>query len=275
MRSHDFWQNKTVIITGGSSGIGLAVAEALAARGARLGLMARSAEPLNAVRARLIANGHVVHCCAADVRIADATRTALQQLEAALGPCDVLIACAGIQRNTRGEQFDTAEAADVVQTNLLGVIHTIGPIVNGMVARGRGQIVVISSIAALLGLPRISVYCATKAALRTMMNGLGVDLHGTGVRLTTIFPGFVDTPLISAHNPGITRSRLVPSEAARRIISAIEAGKRECWFPWRTRLLGMAAARLPYGLFRRLCGLLPSRSRDAARQRAASNDHAT
>lgn len=274
MQPTDFWRDKTVIITGGSSGIGLALAEALAPRGARLGLIARRPEQLNDATARFTARGAIAQGCPADVRDADSIQNALLELERGLGPCDILIAGAGIQRNTRGEQFDTAEAADVVQTNLLGVIHTIGPILPGMVARSRGRIVVISSIASLLGLPRISVYCATKAALRTLMDGLGVDLHRTGVKLTTICPGFVDTPLISAHNPGITKSKLTPQYAALRIIAAIEAGQREVWFPWRMRLFATAATLLPYGVYRRLCGFLPSRSRDAARQRAASNDHA-
>jgi len=246
-----FWRDKCVIITGASSGIGAALAAHLAERGARLGLIARRREPLEQFAGGLGPQATVA-VSPADVSDGASVRAAVADVEARLGPCDVLIANAGIHRYTPGYQFDADEAVAVLRTNLLGAVQTIGAVLPGMVERRRGHIVGVASIAAMLGLPDVAAYSASKAGLVTFLEGLRVDLHRFGVRVTTICPGFVDTPMIADHDRSQMRHVLPPGEAARRIARAIERGRCEYWFPWQTWLLARFGRALPVRLYTRL-----------------------
>jgi short-subunit dehydrogenase len=117
----------------------------------------------------------------------------------------------------------------------------------------------VASIAAMLGLPEVGAYSASKAALVTLMESLRVDLHRFGIKVTTICPGFIDTPLIADHPRSVLKFMLQPDEAARRIARAIERGRAEYWFPWQMWLAARLARALPFGLYRRLCARLPKR----------------
>jgi short-subunit dehydrogenase len=252
-----FWQGKCVIITGASSGIGRALAEELAGHGAKVGLIARQREKLAELAAALESAGRQAAFAPADVTDTQQVRQACQSLEGALGPCDVLIANAGIHRYTPGGAFNPDDANAVFATNVQGVVNTVGAVLPGMVARRRGHLVAVASIASMLGLPEVGAYSASKAAVVTLMESLRVDLHRYKVRVTTICPGFVDTPMIAAHGPAVLKFVLSPTEAAPRIAHAIERGRREYWFPWQMRVLAWVGRLLPFGIYRRVCARLP------------------
>jgi short-subunit dehydrogenase len=257
MGAGSFWHQKCAIITGASSGIGWKLAELLAARGARVGLLARR-EPLLNELARLITSrsGRATFAVA-DVTDLRQVRTALRTLEDELGPCDVLIANAGIYRKTNGREFDPAKANAVVATNLQGVIHAIGAVLPGMVKRRRGHLAAVSSIAGTLGLPGAAAYSASKAAVITLLESLRLDLRPLGIKVTTICPGYVDTPMITDQDRAKVKNLVSAEDAARRIVRAIERGRAECWFPWSTRLSTRLARWLPCSLYDRIMVHLP------------------
>ena len=262
----EFWQDKCVLITGASSGIGWALAAHTAARGARVGLLARREEKLAELARSIESGGGRAAFAVADVADPDQIEQALRLLEESLGPCDVLIANAGVHHYTRGDVFNVDDARAVFATNVNGVINAIGAVLPAMLERRSGHLVAVASIAAMLGLPEVGAYSASKAALVTLMESLRVDLHRFGIKVTTICPGFVETPLIANHPRSVLKFVLQPEEAARRIARAIERGKAEYWFPWQMWLAARLARALPFGLYRRVCERLPRRgSEDSGR----------
>jgi 3-hydroxy acid dehydrogenase / malonic semialdehyde reductase len=187
----------TVLITGASSGIGRACATAFAAEGARLVLIARRSQRLEEVAAQLLADfGAEVRCIPLDVALR--TEVEVQLSPQGLGPAwsqiDVLINAAGLARGV-----DTIQAADpddwdaMLDTNVRGVLSVTRAVLPGMIERGRGHIVNLGSIAARDTYRGGAVYCATKAALDRITTGLRIDVLGTGVRVSTVDPGLVET----------------------------------------------------------------------------------
>lgn len=249
MVAHPFWRDKCVIVSGASSGIGRAVAELAAQRGGKVGLLARRQDRLEAAVTAIRSASGTAELAVADVTDAAQTQAAIQQLEQALGPCQVLVANAGIYRQTDATTFSAAAARDVLQVNTMGVVNLIGAVLPGMVERKSGAICGVASIAAMLGLPGSGAYCASKAAVVTLLESLRVELHDVGIRVTAVCPGFVDTPLITDDDRH--RELIISAEdAARRICWAVERGKAEYWFPWRTWLAARVGRALPHSWYR-------------------------
>ena len=226
-----------VFITGASSGIGAALALFYASRGARLGLVGRRREALDAL-ARSLPGEHTVYVL--DVR----DRARLHAAAADFlrrGPVDIVIASAGISVGTLTEAAEDFPVFQAIQeTNVLATVATFEPFIAGMRERGGGRLVGIASVAGVRGLPGAGAYSASKAAVKAYCESLRVELHGTGVRVVTISPGFIRTPM-TARNP-YRMPFLMPVEAfARSAGRHIDRGTRSVVIPWQ---MGVLAALL-------------------------------
>jgi short-subunit dehydrogenase len=244
----EFWKDRVVFVTGASSGIGEALAIRLGERGARLALFARRADLLRALAGRIEARGGRAIVLAGSVTQRGAVVDAVRRASDALGPVDVLIANAGIGAPTPGVALDPVLATEIVEVNLVGALNSVSACLPSMLARGRGHVVAIASLAAFRGFPGSAAYCASKAGMRALFESLRVDLAPRGIRVTTVCPGYVDTPMVAA-----SRSRMpflqAADPSALRILRAIERGRREVLFPWQTVLLTRVLAALPAGLY--------------------------
>jgi short-subunit dehydrogenase len=181
---------RSLLITGASSGIGEALALAYAAPGVALALSGRDAVRLEAVAAACRQRGATVQAAVLDVTDAAAMAGWIEAVDSAV-PVDLVIANAGVGAGTEGG-FETAEQTrSVFAVNLDGVLITVLPLIPRLVARRRGQIALMSSLASFRGFPGAPTYCASKAALRIWGEGLRGDLHRHGVEVSVICPGFV------------------------------------------------------------------------------------
>lgn len=183
--------DKTVLITGASSGIGRSCARAFAQSGARLLLCARRGQRLTDLAAQLKAECHTF---VLDVRDRDATETAIGSLPQEWAGVDVLVNNAGLAAGLAPlHEGDVDDWDRMIATNLRGLLNVTRPVVRGMVSRGCGHVINIGSIAGHEAYPGGAVYCATKAAVGKITEGLRMDLLGTGVRVSTVDPGMVET----------------------------------------------------------------------------------
>ena len=239
-----FWTDKTVMITGASSGIGKGLALELSTRGAKLGLVARRQNLLDEIVDAIRLRGAKAFAVAADVRDADAMKAAADRIRAELGPIDVLIANAGIGTTSHISQLDPHHVANVISINVLGAANSVAAVVPQMVERGQGQLVAISSLAAYRGLPKSAAYCASKAAMSAYFESVRIDLRGTGVGVTIIHPGFIKTPLTAGRDAKMPYLMEL-DEAIPKIVSAIEKGKKSIAFPWQLASVVRAGMFMP------------------------------
>jgi len=245
---------KVAVVTGASSGIGWAMAKVLAADGCKVGLVARREDQLRALAAEIAAAGGTAAVAAADVSDRAATEAAIASVRAALGPIDLAIANAGFGRPTLLNPVNMADVETTFRVNLMGVIYTFAAVMPEMLARKTGQLVAISSLAGYRGLPGESAYCASKAAVNTYMDGLRMHLRGTGVKATTVCPGFIKTPMTAGTDPKHMPLLMEADDAARRIVRAIRAGKKVYNFPRRLSLLVKLSRWLPDWAVTRVMG---------------------
>jgi short-subunit dehydrogenase len=231
-KPQNYWHEKTVFITGASSGIGRALALDVAKRGARVGLIARREELLREVARTICAEGGVADYRIADVKETQAMAGAVGDLEDSVGVCDVAIAGAGVYRKTSVDAFSTAKVQEVFATNVFGVTNLFAAVLPRMLERGTGHVAVIASIAGLLGLPQGGAYSGSKAAVIAMLQSLRLELVPRGIQVTTICPGYVDTAMITDYERRTIKSVVSAEEAARRIARGLERGSSEIAFPW-------------------------------------------
>ena len=226
-----FWHEKTVMITGASSGIGRGLALELSRRGAKVGLVARRADSLAELVQEIASAGGKALALPADVMNADSLRGAADQMRSELGPIDVLIANAGVGATIDAAELKGSAVANVINVNVLGAANSVEAVVPEMVKRGRGQLVVISSLAAYRGLPKSAAYCASKAAVSAFFESLRLDLQPRGIAVTIIHPGFIKTPLTAGRQAQMP-FLMELDDAVQKIVSAIERRKKSYAFPW-------------------------------------------
>jgi 3-oxoacyl-[acyl-carrier protein] reductase len=225
------WRDKVTVITGASRGIGRAVALAAAAKGAPVGLIARSEDELASVLAEAGGRGAVA---VADVADAAALKRAIASLETVLGPTEVLVANAGIGAYGAFAEVTDDEMTNLVAVNVLGMMHAIRAVIPGMISRRRGHIVTIGSIAGRIGSPFEALYSATKFAGVGLTEALVVELEPYGVGVSMVQPGPVATGFGEARGHPYDRKRpkAVPAEdVADAVIRAVEAGRHEQYVP--------------------------------------------
>jgi short-subunit dehydrogenase len=245
------WANKVVFITGASSGIGRSLAVELGRKGAALGLLARRADNLRELEGEVQAAGGRALALPADVRDAVAVRAAADALRAHFGRIDVLVANAGLIVTTPTSALEPNEVANVMSVNVVGAVNCVTAVVPEMLKQGSGQLVAISSLAAYRGLAKSGAYCASKAALSTFFESIRVDLRGTGVDVTIIHPGFINTA--STSDRKARRPFLVElDDATQKIIYAIEARKRSYAFPWQLASICRLGLLVPNSLYDRI-----------------------
>jgi short-subunit dehydrogenase len=249
-------QNTVVIVTGASSGIGRALALILGTEGYRVGLIARRRDELETMAAKITAAGGFADAAAADVGDRAALRAAIAEIETRLGPADVLVANAGFGAPTRLDPLNTADVEQTIRVNLMGVIYAIEAVLPAMIARRSGHLLAVSSLAAFKGLPGESAYCASKAGVNAYMEGLRIALRSSGVTVTTVCPGFVETPMTPMDS---ATPFLMSAEAAARRIARLIAGRRGgvARFPLPMSLLMSLIARLPDAVVARLVRVEP------------------
>ncbi|MHB1558913.1 MAG: SDR family NAD(P)-dependent oxidoreductase [Isosphaeraceae bacterium] len=244
------------IVTGASSGIGRALAVRLASSGYRVGLIARRAELLECLRDEIAAGRGLAVAEVADVAAPprDALRGSVARIEEQLGPADVMVANAGFGAPTHLDPLNIVDVEQTFRVNLMGVIYSIEAVLPGMLARRSGQIVAVSSLAGDKGLPGESAYCASKAAVNIYMEGLRIALRKMGVVVTTVCPGFVQTPM-TPMDAAATPFVMSAEAAADRIARLIEGRRGGVHrFPRRMALLMSLIARLPDTLVARIVG---------------------
>ena len=279
------------VISGASSGLGLALAKHYLKQGAVVGIMARRAHLLQALVEQF---PHQIHCYPLDVRDTAAMQAAAQDFIARAGVPDLVIANAGVSVGTLTEYSDDLSVfQSVLDTNVLGTVKTFQPFLaamrdaalssnssdgttshstrpsqnDGQVAgyptKGRGErftLVGIASVAGFRGLPGGGAYSASKAAVISYLESLRVELRGSGVRVITICPGYVQTPM-TAVNPYPMPFILSPDEAARRIARSIASGKSFAVIPWQMGLVGRVIKLLPNWLYDLLFSKAPHKPR--------------
>jgi len=235
-----------VFLTGASGGIGEALARHYARAGATLGLVARRGDALERLRETL---GVPVEAYPCDVRDAAAMSAAGAAFVARHGAPDIVIANAGISiGNLTDHAEDVAVFRDILEVNVLGMVNTFHPFLAAMRERRAGKLVGIASVAGLRGLPGATAYSASKAAAIRYLEGLRVELRGSGVRVTTICPGYIATEM-TKRNP-YPMPFIIPAEdAARRFARVIASGRSYAVVPWPMAIVGKILGVLPNALF--------------------------
>ena len=213
------------LVTGGSTGIGLATAQVLAARGARVSLIAR--DPAKLARAAEAVRGACL-TVPADVADAAAQEAAVRAAEAAFGPVELLFANAG----TGGAFGPLVECPDalfeqVLETNLVSVFRLLRQVLPGMIARKAGSVVVTGSLASVRGMPMNAAYVASKHGLVGLAMAAAAEVAPHGVRVNALLPGFIETPMLMdlGDDPAAIRDRLGARVPQRRVGSADEAAQ--------------------------------------------------
>ena len=190
--------NRTALVTGASRSIGFAIAEALAAAGARVVLNGRSQGPLDDAAERLRKSGARVDVSVFDVTQATQVTAAIDAIEASIAPIDILVNNAGIQRRAPLEKFDDDDWRELMATNLDSVYYVSKAVAPYMIARRRGKIINIGSVQCELARPGIAPYTASKGAVKNLTKGMCADWARYGLQINAIAPGYFATPLNQA-----------------------------------------------------------------------------
>lgn len=253
-----------VFVTGASSGIGAALTREFARRGARLGLVARRAEPLQA-----LADEFPGRCQPYAVDVTDRERliAAARDFERQSGGTDIVVANAGISYGVETEHYEDLAVFDrIIATNLMSVASTFQPFIAPMRARRRGTLAAIASVAGVRGLPGHEAYCPSKAGLINYCECLRVGLHGTGVRVATVAPGFIRTPM-TAGNPHAMPFLMDVEDFAARAAALDRCGRSFTVIPWQMAWLARVMRVTPDWAYDRLIAGRARKPRAAAARR--------
>lgn len=223
------------VVTGGASGIGLATARALFAQGAHVVLADINEDGLRtaAEQVREGASGAAARVATVltDVTDDEQVRALMREALAVNGRIDLVVTSAGIGRGGRIEDLPSAEMRKMMDVNFLGTYNTVQAAVPTMRAQGSGHFALVCSVAGKLGVPTLSGYCASKWAVRGFASAIRAELYGTGIGITTVYPAWVDTPML---RDAVERSEglviqvmLTAEQVANEMLQAMREGKRD------------------------------------------------
>lgn len=250
-----------VFITGASSGIGAALARHYAARGAALGLLARRRDHLAAL-AESLPNPERHRIYPVDVLERDALAAAARDFIAANGGADIVVASAGISHGTLTDRpADLAVFDAVFATNVNATVATFAPFIAAMKAQATPcRLVGIGSVAGVRGMRGAGAYCASKAAVHVYCEALRLELHGSNIRVVTIAPGYIDTPMTSKNRFPMPFLMPAPRFAAQAA-AVIARGERYRVLPWQMGVVARLLRLLPGFVFDRLFARAPTKQR--------------
>lgn len=249
-----YFKDKTIFLTGASSGIGEGLAIAMAEKGAVVALVARREEELTRIAEQITAKNGIARVFAVDVTDAEGLANAAQAFRDEFGHIDIMIANAGIGGNDqKTRNYDPASVKKLIDINLLGAVNSIHAVIKPMQERKSGHLVAISSLAGFRGLPKSAAYSASKGAMTNFFESVRLDQAANGIDVTIIQPGFIKTPLTSG------RSNKMPflmelEDAIPKFLSAIEKKKRFAAFPWPLATFVRAGKFFPSWLYDRIAG---------------------
>jgi NAD(P)-dependent dehydrogenase (short-subunit alcohol dehydrogenase family) len=224
------------VITGGASGIGFATAGALRERGAHVVLADINAEGLSRAEEQLRqhnpdAQGGIL-TVATDVTSEAQVRELMRQALDAFGSIDLVVTCAGVGRGGPIDMFTSSDMQTMMNINFMGTYNCVQSALPAMRQQGSGYFVFLSSVAGKLGTPLLSGYCASKWAVRGFSAALRAEFFGTGIGITTVYPAWVDTPMVRQESEDAMRLlnvqiMLTPEQVAAEILQAVSEGKRD------------------------------------------------
>ncbi|MFQ5629707.1 MAG: SDR family NAD(P)-dependent oxidoreductase [bacterium] len=243
-----YYAGKSIFITGASSGLGWALAEALAPFRVKLGLLSRREEKLQELADRLRNSGSDVWLQSCDVQNKDAVFKAVNAFHEHTGSLDVAWINSGVSHSSYFSVWDWEKVEAIINTNLMGAIYTTKACADIMVQQKSGTIAAIGSVASARGLPKHGIYSMTKIALNHYIESLSAELPE--LQFTIIHPGFVDTP-INTGNPNRIFLQ-TPEKAAQLMLKAVAQKKRIYIYPWQLRVLYPVIRVLPASIYARL-----------------------
>lgn len=246
---------KRALITGATSGLGREAAVQLGRRGWRIAVTGRREALLAGTAEAVESAGGECLSLPGSVSDPETVRRHYAAIWERWGGLDWAVLNAGVSEPLNSQRFCAEGLRRTFETNVFGVAFWLETALPDMIAAGSGTVAVVSSVAGWRGLPNSGAYCASKAALNTLMESVRVDLRGTGVRVVTVCPGFVKSELSGALERRDRWFELDTDEGVRRMIAGIERGKRVVHFPWQISLLmKYVAGPMPDALYDRLLG---------------------
>jgi short-subunit dehydrogenase len=242
------FDNNTILITGASTGIGKAIAVQLAKENCNLVLAARRVELLEEFLSKSQISNHQSLIIKCDVSKKDEVINAFKVAKEKFGKIDIAILNAGVGYNMDVENYTSAYAEEIYGTNLLGIVYWVEQLLPDFLNRKEGMIVGISSLSDSRGYSRSSFYSSSKAAATNYLEGLRVECKPYGIKVITVRPGFVETPMTKKnkfHMPFL----ITAEKAARIIINGMKKEKRMIQFPWQMVLITRFIGLLPRSIY--------------------------
>lgn len=227
--------NAVAVVTGGASGIGLATARTLHAKGAHIVLADINSPGLFQARDLVHQQNTETHgqilTITTDVTNEKQVHELMQQTNAALGRIDLVVTSAGIGRGGTIDTFSASDMHAMMNINFMGTYHCVQAALPTMRQQQSGHFVFLSSVAGKFGVPLLSGYCASKWAVRGFSSALKAELHGTGIGITTVYPAWVDTPMVKQEENSLNMMDIVvmltPDQVASEILEAVANNQRD------------------------------------------------
>jgi short-subunit dehydrogenase len=255
---------RTAFVTGASSGIGFELSKKLAKEGIEVGIAARREPELRKLEQEIVAQGGRARVYPLDVADAAATAATLARADEEMQGIDLVIANAGVGQHRWSGKLSYADCAPLIAVNVLGAVATLTALLPKMVERGRGHLVGVSSLAQYRGLPYGATYGASKAFMSRFLEGLRVDLRGTGVAITDVRPGFVRTPMTA---PSVFPMPFLmdADRACDLIFSGIRSRAPVVAFPWQLATIVRAGTLMPAAIYDSFVGRFRNRDQRLAK----------